>query len=1571
VVSFQPPTVAPGASRDIRGKHLVGEDFSGRDLHLADMIAANLEGARFIRSNLAGAKLHNCRLRHATLHEADLSGVAMRDADLEGASLQGAKLNDADLRGCVLLEADLRGADLRGANLANTDLRGADLTGALLDGASLDGADLAAAHISGPAWSSLSARHARTRGTTGDLVAALKLAGATDRPPLAIGRWAAVITIMGQAASSQVLNAVVQIGRPALHLLSPLARRLTPIGLAFQQLARGAKHQLTATPRRALGLVLRLGTGIGASALKGGELAARVRQEAQSRLQYAAADRAARATARMERDLQARERRASKLQDDLPGGRGADLRGQDFSRAKLAFVLWPQAQLQEAKLNGATLDKADLREANLDHCVLTGAKLRDADLRKASLLAADLEGARLRGALLSGVNASAANLTDADLRDCDLRGADLSGAKLCGADLRGALLSGVSLRKADLTGARLPDVDLVDAIIDGATFNQADIAGIQWAIASATGADLCGALGLGTRDRDRLRLAGAIVDDIHLELLLGKLGARPIQLGMGILALGMSAYLAARFLGSDVINPAHIEVQAISLRETDPAGAAERYVELADLARRVEDQVGYLVEAAILAGAAGDPNEAESLLENALEAAQGKPSLALQTRLRLAVFHHEQQRWTESLIAVTPLIQSVDQPTEQRARAIVLFDKNRDALGLTGASERDAVFSSLGDLPETQADLHLALAELYTHAGDTPRALTQVETAEALDVPADIQLRLLEARARILDRSGDVEGAIRTWAAVQTHAAKGSIPAQAAPLAIADLHLRVGRIKAAERYLEQVLDRGTDNRIRGRALLVSARISVAKDKPESALNAYRAALKMSDLDTETLDEARISMASLVLSKQGSEQGSEQARTLLDSLAPEALSEVLAQAKLGEARRFLDAGDAAGALPIFKVLVADDTLTGPIRRASQAGLGETLAQLGELREALDIWRTLLARPGSRQDRIQLELLVANGLLQGGRRKEAATAFRSLADSENVEAQAQGLLGLAEVARSTNERERAKSLYRTVADQPVDPVWRVMALQELADLAAEEMNADAVVKISRELLGALPPGHISAPQARLSLIAALIHSHELQEAKTLCQTALSAAPTPAAAQVARVACAEVDEQMGAFSDAWDTYAEVLQGDAPIDVHTDAALGLARCAFALDTPENLLEPLGKILAKAKAPALRLPLISMKIRALTATNQPGKLTAATAERDAIAEQIPGIAYQTFIEIASEARFHGEPERAVRILERAMDLPIGKEERGTIEVELGHVRIDLGQLDVARARFEQALKAFDEDNPGAFYAGLGLAEIDRRSGELKLALARLKDLHPPDTAERHSWMASQATILTEMGDPASGEAWAALAAETQTDPQTRFMALKGQADALMGQDKPQAAIRLYKEARAFAQEDWESGWASLGLASALASTDDHEGAIILFDELMQHPDMEVNMEATLRRSRLASELGQWSVALRSLRPKAAFDLGPAWDASATDARTRALIGAGDTEGAIAAWQALATRWPDEEEAVLPAWLGIAQMCLDKGDRADAHHWARKAYKEARDPGYRTQAKAMVAALDD
>ena len=67
---------------------------------------------------------------------------------------------------------------------------------------------------------------------------------------------------------------------------------------------------------------------------------------------------------------------------------------------------------------------------------------------------------------------------------------------------------------------------------------------------------------------------GAVVDDIHLERLLGRLDAKPVQFGVGILALGMVTMLTARFLGSEVINPAQIEVNAQALRDTDPLAAA-------------------------------------------------------------------------------------------------------------------------------------------------------------------------------------------------------------------------------------------------------------------------------------------------------------------------------------------------------------------------------------------------------------------------------------------------------------------------------------------------------------------------------------------------------------------------------------------------------------------------------------------------------------------------------------------------------------------------------------------------------------------------------------------------------------------------------------------------------------------------------------------------------------------------------------------------------------------------------------------------------------------------------------
>lgn len=79
-----------------------------------------------------------------------------------------------------------------------------------------------------------------------------------------------------------------------------------------------------------------------------------------------------------------------------------------------------------------------------------GCRLQDADL-----VMADLRDADLSGALLQRANLSQARLDGAVLKGSDLRFTSLQGASLRGADLRGAQLLGTDLRQSDLSGAQL------------------------------------------------------------------------------------------------------------------------------------------------------------------------------------------------------------------------------------------------------------------------------------------------------------------------------------------------------------------------------------------------------------------------------------------------------------------------------------------------------------------------------------------------------------------------------------------------------------------------------------------------------------------------------------------------------------------------------------------------------------------------------------------------------------------------------------------------------------------------------------------------------------------------------------------------------------------------------------------------------------------------------------------------------------------------------------------------------------------------------------------------------------
>jgi tetratricopeptide (TPR) repeat protein len=627
-------------------------------------------------------------------------------------------------------------------------------------------------------------------------------------------------------------------------------------------------------------------------------------------------------------------------------------------------------------------------------------------------------------------------------------------------------------------------------------------------------------------------------------------------------------------------------------------------------------------------------------------------------------------------------------------------------------------------------------------------------------------------------------------------------------------------------------------------------------------------------------------------------------------------------------------------------------------------------MGELQDSLEIWRELLAKDNSPEERIQLELLLANGLLQGGKRKEAATAFRSLADSENPEARVQGLLGLAEVANAADERQRARTLYRQIADRYTESVWRVRALQELADMATEDGRGEESLAIRRELLASLPPSHPAAPEARLALIGALVAAGSNEEAVRVCQQAIGAAPSPDAARSAKVACAEADERSGRWDEAWTAYSEVLYDPGtPADVVVDAALGASRAAWQSSGAVDAAQILEVGLSRTESPTDRLPLLSARIQMLRSLGDTAALREAEAERNTLADQAPNIAWAAYLESAGQARSQGDPSSAVALLSKAMDLPLSTEQRARVLVELGAAQLDAGDLEAASNRFTQAADLGSDDALITFHAGMGRAEILRRGGSPADAAALLETLTAPDQEEQYALLQARGQALTEAGDPSAEDIWRTLAQSAEADLSTRFTALRGRADALRAQDQPVDALPLYQEAERIAREPWEQGWAALGIAETQAELGDREAAVSALDTLREHSDPEVRMQACIRRSQLAAIEEDWDTALTVLPSSDTDTMGAAWDASATSARASALMGAGDPDGAEAAYRALAKRWPDNEEGYLPAWLGLAQLAQTSGDDAEAHRWARKAFRTASDPGYRRQARDMVRDL--
>jgi uncharacterized protein YjbI with pentapeptide repeats len=136
------------------------------------------------------------------------------------------------------------------------------------------------------------------------------------------------------------------------------------------------------------------------------------------------------------------------------------MRRADLELAQMKDSVLTRAQMPEALLSGAQLQRSDLRwtlmdGASLEHAQLEGAQLWGAQMRRVSLFGAQLDGADLTGAFLDDARLVGAEMRGTNLSAVRLNGADIGGTAMSEANLWSAQLEGVSLAGAELLGANL------------------------------------------------------------------------------------------------------------------------------------------------------------------------------------------------------------------------------------------------------------------------------------------------------------------------------------------------------------------------------------------------------------------------------------------------------------------------------------------------------------------------------------------------------------------------------------------------------------------------------------------------------------------------------------------------------------------------------------------------------------------------------------------------------------------------------------------------------------------------------------------------------------------------------------------------------------------------------------------------------------------------------------------------------------------------------------------------------------------------------------------------------------
>ncbi len=166
--------------------------------------------------------------------------------------------------------------------------------------------------------------------------------------------------------------------------------------------------------------------------------------------------------------------------------KGAHLREAQLNDARLQGANLERTDLRVANLCGAKLGKANLEHANLVSAKAKSAVLNEAMLERASLNSADLEGAYLKYALFDY-----ATLRSAKIRSANLDHASFRHARMLNVDLTNSVTSRTNFFHANMHKAKLRSVtDRNSDNFEGATLTCVDLVGADFEDGHLKGADL-------------------------------------------------------------------------------------------------------------------------------------------------------------------------------------------------------------------------------------------------------------------------------------------------------------------------------------------------------------------------------------------------------------------------------------------------------------------------------------------------------------------------------------------------------------------------------------------------------------------------------------------------------------------------------------------------------------------------------------------------------------------------------------------------------------------------------------------------------------------------------------------------------------------------------------------------------------------------------------------------------------------------------------------------------------------------------------------------------------------------